>query len=346
MGIAKSLRKAGRLSSFGKGLSDVLNSITQEDSLDQYLQLVNQKAGDIRGRFEGQPNPERQSMFESTFNDPFLMGRSGGDREFLLQNILNEPGKTPDPMANKKALGDIAEFVLSSLGKKGIDENLKQSSISGLDLLRQSLAPDKKAGPKLKGINPEYDVYDETTGKLVKEGDQKPTTMKTGDKFKGISAKGYWEVDNSDPANPQLKWIENEDYKPDPTGKDDSYADFSKLIGEVGEGIGKINLIKTAKQDSKSKLFNVPDPFGLGNYELTQEELNTLKEQVKTIYSDKAITLVTQQGLQPAVEDMRLILKKENNNINKAISKFKELNPDFTPDQIRILKDYFTLFLQ
>jgi len=344
MGIAKSLRKAGRLSSFGKGLSDVLNSITQEDSQEKYMELVNQVANKMKGRFEGQPNPERQSMSESTFEDPFLTSRSGMSRDLMLKNIMNEPEKTPDPMANKKALGDIAEFVLSSLGKKGVDENIKQSAISGLDLFRQSLAPDKKQ-TKLKGINPEYDVYDETTGKLVKEGDQKTAGMKPGDKFKGISAKGYWEVDNSDPANPQLVWKDNPDYKPDPTGKD-SYADFSKLIGEVGEGIGKINLIKTAKQDAKSKLYSVPDPFGLGNYELTQEELNTLKEQVKTIYSDKAITLTTQQGLQPAVEDIRKLLKKENNNLDKAMKKFSEFNPDVTPDQIRILKDYFTLFLQ
>lgn len=328
MGIAKSLRKSGRLSSFAQGLSSVLNSLSQDDSLEQYLQQVDSVRSKIGKRFTSDPYADRTTEVDENEMSFDILGDIGA----------NQTGDYAG--ANQKSLGDIADFVMKSLGSK-VDQNVKSSALSGLDLFRQSMTPPQKKPGEIKAVNPEYDVYQD--GKMIKAGDKKSGPKK---EFKGISAKGYWEVDNSDPANPQLKWIENEDYKADPTGKDDSYADFSRLIGEVGEGIGKINLIKTAKQNEKSKLFQVPDPFGLGNYELTQEELNTLKEQVKTIYSDKAITLVTQQGLQPAVEDIRAILKKENNDINKAITKFKELNPDFTPDQIRILKDYFTLFLQ
>lgn len=344
MGIAKSLRKAGRLGSFASGLKAALGELNKDDSLDQYLQLVGDLRNKIGQRFDPRANKDKISMTDATFNDPFLMSQSPDMREMLLQNIEREPDKVAadTETASRESLTDIANFVIDSLGKyPDVSADIKSSALSGLDLFRQSKIPGKKEKPELFEISETEGLYD-ATGKEIVPPRKKPGSTKVTDKFKGISAKGYWEVDDSDPANPQLKWIDNPSYKPDVVGGD-NYADFSGLIGELNEGIGRIQLIKSAK--SKDGKFTVPDPYGLGTYELTQDELTTLKEQVKKQYSDKAIKLTTQQGLNPAVEDVRKILKANGNDLEAAIDKFKELNPGFTDDQIRILTDYFTLFL-
>jgi len=344
MGIAKSLRKSGRLGQFAKGLSDVFNQLAGDDSLEEYLKEVARTKGMIKGRYDYQPNKEKQSAVESTFSDPFLFG--GQDnlrRTTALDNLDQMPDTELNPDANKKALGDIAEFVLTSLANQKVKPEIKSSAISGLDLFRQAMTPGTKEKSKLFELSAGERLVDET-GKVIVPGEDKKKDLKLTDQFKGISAKGYWEVDYSDPDNPQLVWKANPDYKSD-ADANDSYADFSKLIGEVSEGIGKIQLIKTAKSN-KEGMFTVPDPYGLGTYELTQEELTTLKEQVKNQYTDKAVTLVTQQGLDPAVKDIRKLLKAHDNDLDKSIEAFKKLNPEFSEDQIRILKDYFTLFLE
>lgn len=365
MGIAKSLRKSGRLSMLAKGLADVFSKLNEDDSENEYLKQVADTKQKVGGRFQPQPNQEKAGMIGNVVDDPFMqlgsdlrrqtaIGPSFKDdffqggpsmrRETALQNIEREPNEKVDfNKAGSQSLTDIAEFVMSSLGKKGVDPNLMKSAVEGLSLYRSSLIPGKEETPKLHELSEGERLVD-ATGKVIVDSQKKDKGVSVNDKFKGISGKGYWEVDYSDPANPQMKWVENKDYKSDAVGGGDEYKDPSKLLGDISEAISKVQLIKSAKQ-GKDGLFTVPDPYGLGTYQLNQEELTTLKEQVKNRYTSEAVTLTTQQGLQSAVEDIRSILDKNGKNLEGAIAKFKELNPDIDEDQLRILEDYFTLLL-
>jgi hypothetical protein len=348
MGIAKSLRKAGYLSMLGKGIGDVLNKMATDDAMNQYLQSVAETKKKVGSRFEPQPNADKTAMTDAMF-DPFFQGGPPMRRELAMQNVQQAPDTVQPNLkaAGNQSLNDIADFVISSLGKKNVDPNTMKSAVEGLSLYRSSLIPPKEEKPKLYEINENEGLYDATGKEIVSP--RKKNNVKVGDQFKGVSARGYYEVDYSDPNNPGLKWVPNPDYKVGGSGKgkDDEYKDPSKLIGEVSEAISKVQMIKSAKQN-KSGNYSVPDPYGLGTYELTQQELTTLKEQVKNRYTSEAVTLYTQQGLTNAVEDIRAILNKTGKtteNLPKALAKFKELNPDVTDDQLRILEDYFTLEL-
>jgi hypothetical protein len=350
MGIAKSLRKSGYLSMLASGLADVLNKMNEDDSENEYLRQVADTKQKVSGRFQPQPNADKKAMIDS-LSDPFFQGGPPMRRELAMKNVQQEPDTVQPDLnaAGNQSLNDIADFVISNLGKKNVDPNTMKSAVEGLSLYRSSLIPPKPEKKNLKAVNPEFNVIDENTGQIIIPGKEKKNNVKVGDQFKGVSARGYYEVDYSDPNNPGLKWVPNPDYKVGGSGKgkDDEYKDPSKLIGEVSEAISKVQMIKSAKPN-KSGNYSVPDPYGLGTYELTQQELTTLKEQVKNRYTSEAVTLYTQQGLTNAVEDIRAILNKTGKtteNLPKALAKFKELNPDVTDDQLRILEDYFTLEL-
>jgi hypothetical protein len=337
MGIAKSLRKSGHLSMLAKGLADIFNKLNEDDSENEYLRQVADTKQKVSGRFQPQPNQEKAGMIGNIVDDPFM--QLGGElrRNTGLQNIERQPNEKVDfDKAESQSLNDIAELILSGLGKK-VDPNTMKTAVEGLNLYRSSLIPKKKEPLDLMSIDQGDVVIDKKTGKEVYKN---PPKKEEEDNQWGFSAKGYWERQNDG----SIKYVPNKDYKSDAAGTGDDYKDPSKLIGDISEAISKVQLIKSAKQ-GKDGLFSVPDPYGLGTYQLNQEELTTLKEQVKNRYTSEAVTLTTQQGLTDAVEDVRAILNKNGKNLDDALAKFKELNPDIDDDQLRILEDYFTLLL-
>lgn len=321
MSIAKSLRKSGRLAMFSKGLGNLLNSLNQDDSLDEYLKAAAQTQNKIKKRFTSDPVIDKTTETDENGISFDVLGDIGADFT----------GNYED--ANRGGLSDIADFVMKNLGND-VPANVKESALSGLDLTRQSMnkATPKKEAEKLYEIGVNEGLYDASGKEIVPPREKKPEEK--------YYKEGAWVLDEND----ELVWEPNENYKPpDPTG-DDYYKDPTRLQGEVQEAISKISLIKSAKAGPDG-MFKVPDPYGLGVYELTQEELTTLKEQVKNRYKSETNQLVKSQGLDDAVEDIRKLLKAHESDLDKSIEKFKELNPDYDKKKLQILKDYFTLEL-
>lgn len=344
-GFAQAVRRSNRLEPFKKGLENFVNNLQQESALDEFLKGVSGTKNKIGSRFEMQPNAEKQSMIETTEDDPFLQFGNQFRRSSALNNLNLTPDTVNDPQANQKAIGDIAEFVMQELGKrKNLPEGTYEDALQGLDLFRQSKVPGEKKR-NLEKLSEGQILIDTDTGKEISKN---PKTDKGKAKEFGFSAKGYWQAQDDG----SFKFIANPDYKPSYVGgKEDELPDYSKQLGELNEAISKIKMMKMAKQDPSTKLYKVADPNSLGQYDLTGEELTTAKEQVKKQYSNVPITMITQQGLQNAVGDIKKILSKQGNgvptldNLEEALQQFKKINPNYTDDDIRLLNDYFTFFL-
>lgn len=328
--------------SFAKGFADntegiigavksFLQQSAQQQALDDFVKKVvglNQRIGN---RFK--PNTKVQSKNPDNTN------------------------KAPETVdvndAMQQGNQDISEFVISSLGNKNIPEDKLKQALTGLGMNLQSHAPKKM---DLQQFDPQKDIYDSNSGKLVREGKTQPDFGKV---FDGNSEEGYWKNSLDESGNPKREWIKNPNYVPKKTGNgsgngsknDDGLKDPSKLLGTLKQGITKLRGIKTAKLDKKSGYYKVPDPNNLGFYDATQDEMTNLKEQYKGQFVDDAVTLVNQQGLNGAVEDVRAILDKlpggrTEENLPKALDAFMKINPDYDETDRDILDTWFTLFLQ
>jgi hypothetical protein len=351
-GFAQAVRRSNRLEPFKRGLENFVNNLQQESALDEFLKEVAGTKTKVGSRFDLQPNAEKNQMINNTETDPFLQFGNQFRRETALNNINATPNTVNDPRANQKAMGDIAEFVMQEIGKRrNLPEGSFNQALQGLDLFRQSKTTPEKKRNTVK-VREGESVFDVETGKELfgRNKTEKPPTVES--KFKGISARGYWSVEQDDQGNPSLKWNDNPNFKPSYVGgKEDNLPDYSKQLGDLNEAISKIKMMKMAKQDKSTGLYKVADPNSLGQYDLTAEELTTAKEQVKKQYSNVPITMITQQGLQNAVGDVKQILSKKGDgkpsldDLDDALQQFKQLNPNYTDEDIRLLNDYFTFFL-
>jgi len=340
MGIAKSLRKANNLNQFAQGLGAVLNHYLGDKSMSDLMNAVTDVGKKMESRFQPQPGPEKINMMNNQLTDPFL--QSPVREEAALNNVQNTPNTAINENAPQQSKGDIANFILSQIGKNVPADQLNEA-LTGLKLKRESLLPPETEKMDLFATDPTKDVFDEKTGKLIRPGKEKPE-KKT--KYRDFSQKGYWDV--TDPDNPV--WVPNKNYKPESTGTGDKYSDPTKLLGKVNEAIAKIQMMKKAKFNPKTGYFDVPDPYGVGFLEMTQDELTQVKNQVKSGFEAEALDLINSQGLQDAVKDIDQILitdpktgktrDRSSKNLDSALKKFLELNPDFK-DSEDILRDYF-----
>lgn len=141
-------------------------------------------------------------------------------------------------------------------------------------------------------------------------------------------------------------------------------GDYGKDIGEVSEGIKKVSDVKNAKWLDKTELarqgydWKGGDLGGAyvldGKLYYSDKELNDYKENVKAPYVSNAVKMSHEQGLDNAVEELRKGIESYKNKHNgkideKAlddrINKFKEKNPDLSPDDENILRNYFHLLI-
>lgn len=314
--------------SIANAVGNFLQRLTQKQAMDDYVKLVSGLNQRIKGRF--QPSNKVQSS--------------------------NPDGtqKPPETVDTNEALRlgqqDIGNFIIQSMGNQNISPDVLSKALTGLNTTLSSFQKPKR---NLFQADPTKDVYDENTGELISKGEDKP--MDFSKIFDGNSEKGYWKNSKDDQGNVKREWIANPDYKPEKTGGNGSGSDgedrkdHSKTLGKLREAITKLRGIKTAKQDPKTKLFKIPDPNNLGFYDATQEELTGLKEQFKRQYVNDAVTLIQEQGLQSAVEDVRAILDKtgkDEKNLQSALNEFMRINPDYDATDRDILDAWFTFFLQ
>lgn len=303
LGITKAYRK-GLFRPLIQGLKGFIDRKRREDAKKRLIELM--------GDFETGLGELSQS-FKGSVDRSFDANPNFQNREAFDQGL-------------GKIQSDFIEGLIPETG------NLRTGQVNlalgNIESLVQANRPGEPIQPDIRSFNPTNELVDFNTGETVREGT--PKQKQTNINF---SARGYWDV--SDPKNP--KWIPNPEYR---LSKEDEQPDYSRLIGEVNEGIETIrNLNKTAQFEGD----NVSFTDGSDQFNMTVQQFKAYKEKKKNPFKQPALQMINQQGLDNAVKDIRQLLKSEG-SLDAALSKFIELNGDsFDDEDIRLLRDYFTL---
>ena len=320
MGIATDLRESGYLQPLSSGIRRYIDGLRKERSLKKLIESQGKAQADI-------------GAIGSSFDTP------GFER-------FNQRTQQMDQMENpyfgdfgKQTEGVRSGFIESLLPEM---ENLEPGQINlAMDSIESLIGANQPAPtPETKYSKYGQNVYEQgPTGEVDFEDPAytipgvEPTTetkyKKYGRNVYEVGEDG--EVDFTKPAYTVPKEAGTDE---------DELPDYSKLLGEVNEGISNLeNLISTAEWDGDNVSFTV----GSDVYDMTKDQYIAFKEKTKNRYKGSAVHLLNEQGLDDAVEDVRALITKEG-SLEKALSKFAELNGDqFNDEDLRILRDYFTL---
>lgn len=335
--LYQALRRNLFLQPAGNAFQSYMQKQEEDQKRKELMQNLLSVGSNIDKGFEPRPSQEKSTMIDNSLSDPFLKNSSPMVREMQLDNISKEPDKKVDYEAGKKnALDEIYNYLTTSLGQ-GVDQNVVNQ---GLEALK--LKTSKYDQPKTKNESFTLDQGDvrwgyDKDGKLVKLADN-PKTEKQTEQLTNFSAQGYW--DKSDPKNP--KFIPNPKYRQSVVGgNEDDRKDYSSLLGDMDEGLAKVEQVLTPMKDGSYAIPKSDGTFTLVDY----NSARAYAENLKNNYKQSAGTLITQQGLTGAVEIIREGIKK-GKTLDEAIKKFKAANPDLDKEEERILKSYFQLFTQ
>lgn len=340
--IYKALMRNQYLAPVGDALRGYMQKLDEEEKRNAWMQNILAVSNKIDRGFSPQPMPnqEKTQMIENTVTDPFLQSGSPMVRQMQLNNIAKEPDKIEKvdyESGKRNAVDQIYKYLINSLGKD-IDPTLVNQGLAALQLKASKYDKPKGKKEDTRVIGEGGEIWDKDENGEWKKVAENPKTEKQTEQLTNFSAQGYW--DKSDPKNP--KFIANPKYRQSVVGgNEDDRKDHSSLLGEMDEGLGKVEQVLTPMKDGSYAIPKSDGTFTLVDY----NSARAYAENLKNNYKQSAGTLITQQGLTGAVEIIREGIKK-GKTLDEAIKKFKVANPDLDKEEERILKSYFKLFTQ
>lgn len=269
------------------------------------------------------------------------------------------PRYTPQEQ-NKLAGQEINSFLRRLITSQDIPMERGQVGLSALQQLANTYQPQKK---NLKGINRTDDVYDDY-GNLIKKGEPRETKGQNISKYetdaegrdviRTIGGQNYRRLITYD-ANGNKIGEKDERIPGSGEGKttvnvNTNDYNYSHLYSNLQEGIKQTKILKdtklTKRSDGRLEFF----PPGKSNSLVfdNQDEFDAYKEENKKKYVNDAYELMLQRGLD-SPEDNNTAIKNIREQINKgytleeAITEFKKANPDFSPKDLKMMKEYFEL---
>ena len=322
MGAAESLRKAGYLLPLSQGLKTYVDQNRQRERMDKLAQLVLKSGIDIENLGKVGRTNQRTGQFEGIGDVP-------QDPNFYTQRTA-------------QAQSDLIESLISL----GADSNESNLALGNIESLINANAPLRPVQPDYMQLDPTKDLFDKTTLTVVRKGTPKPQVRDIEGRYENAETGTYFvfDKDKGEFIDTGVKFPKTKEKEAQP----ESLPDYGNLLGALNEGIKKVNtFVGTAKFNGDEVTYVDSKDFEvISDLDTYKRE----KEKIKSSYLKPAIQLLNEQGLDNTVMDIREDLKA-GATLDEALQKFEELNrdnPEFKDrmkEDLRILRDYFTLFL-